>query len=132
MDEERKRLIYLRDKLIDGLLKIPYASLNGDRTCRLPGNVNISFEFVDGEIMVMSLDSEGIYVSTGSACSAGAVEPSHVLTAIGLSEKEAKSSLRLTLGAKTTEDDVDYVIKVLSRRVSDFRKSNKRWNERSH
>ncbi|MEY8000159.1 cysteine desulfurase NifS [Clostridium sp. Mt-5] len=132
MNKESKRLIYLRDKLIDGLLNIPDTSLNGHEINRLPGNVNVTFDFADGEIIVMALDDIGICVSTGSACSAGAIEPSHVLTAIGLSENGAKSSIRLTLGAKTTEDDVDYVVKTLGDIVLKLRENNKKWNERMH
>lgn len=130
MNEESKRLTYLRDRLIDGLLKIPGTRLNGDRTNRLPGNVNVTFDYVDGEVLVMALDDIGIYASTGSACSAGSIEPSHVLTAIGLSDKNAKSSLRLTLGAKTTEEDVDYAVSSLNEIISKLRENNKKWSER--
>ena len=130
MNEESKRLTYLRDRLIDGLLKIPGTRLNGDRTNRLPGNVNVTFDSVDGEVLVMALDDIGIYASTGSACSAGSIEPSHVLTAIGLSDKNAKSSLRLTLGAKTTEEDVDYAVSSLNEIISKLRENNKKWSER--
>ncbi|MHC6180251.1 cysteine desulfurase NifS [Clostridium sp. JNZ X4-2] len=132
MNKESKRLIYLRNKLIDGLLNIPDTRLNGDKINRLPGNVNVTFDSADGEIIVMALDDMGICVSTGSACSAGAVEPSHVLTAIGFSENAAKSSIRLTLGAKTTEDDVDYVAKTLGDIVLKLRENNKKWNKRMH
>ena len=128
-DDENRRLIHLRDRLISRILKIPRSRLNGHRTNRLPGNVNVTFDFVDGEILVMTLDSMGIYASTGSACSAGAVEPSHVLTAIGLPGSSAKSSIRLTLGARTTEDDVDYVGDVLENTVSNLRKNNEKWKE---
>ncbi|MCI1968509.1 cysteine desulfurase NifS [Clostridium luticellarii] len=130
MNEESKRLTYLRDRLIDGLLKIPGTRLNGYRTNRLPGNVNVTFDSVDGEVLVMALDDIGIYASTGSACSAGSIEPSHVLTAIGLSDKNAKSSLRLTLGAKTTEEDVDYAVSSLNEIISKLRENNKKWSER--
>ncbi|MFL0195428.1 cysteine desulfurase NifS [Clostridium sp. WILCCON 0269] len=130
MSSENKRLICLRDKLIDGLLKIPDTVLNGHKSNRLPGNVNVTFHSIDGEILVMALDSKGICVSAGSACSAGAMEPSHVLTAIGLPESRAKASIRLTLGAGTTEDEVNYVIDVIEDTVSTLRANNAKWNSR--
>lgn len=131
MEEESKRLTYLRDKLIDGLLNIPLTKLNGatgDK--RLPGNVNVTFDFVDGETLLMTLDTVGIYASSGSACSAGAMEFSHVLKAIGLSEEVEKGSLRLTLGSSTTEEEVDYVIDVIADIVENLRKNNNQWNNK--
>jgi cysteine desulfurase len=126
--EERKRLSNLRDKMIKELLNIPESKLNGaEGQERLPGNVNVSFNLVDGDTLLMSLDSEGIYASSGSACSAGALEASHVLMAIGLQKDIAKGSLRLTLGYKTTEEDVDYVIKSVKEAVSRIRDSKKKW-----
>ncbi|AWI05127.1 cysteine desulfurase NifS [Clostridium drakei] len=128
MNEERKRLTYLRDKMIKGLLNIPGTKLNGaEGENRLPGNVNISFESVDGDTLLMLLDSEGICASSGSACSAGALEPSHVLMAIGLKEDLAKGSLRLTLGYKTTEEDVDYTVKIIEEAVNKIRDNKKKW-----
>jgi len=129
MDSESKRLIYLRDKLIEGLLKISGTKLNGDKNNRLPGNVNVTFDSVDGEILAMALDGAGICVSNGSACSAGAIEPSHVLTAIGLSRDAAKGSLRLTIGADTTEDEVDFVVNEIDNTVVKLRENNKRWQQ---
>ena len=129
MDSESKRLIYLRDKLIEGLLKISGTKLNGDKNNRLPGNVNVTFDSVDGEILAMALDEDGICVSNGSACSAGAIEPSHVLTAIGLSRDAAKGSLRLTIGANTTEDEVDFVVNAIDNTVVKLRENNKRWQQ---
>ena len=114
LKEERERLTYLRDKLIKGLLEIPYSKLNGpegDR--RLPGNVNISFEFIEGESVLLMLDAKGICASSGSACTSGSLDPSHVLLAIGLPHEVAHGSLRLTMGAKTTEEEVDYVIETV-------------------
>ncbi len=128
MKEERKRLSFLRDKMIKGLLNIPETKLNGAQGQeRLPGNVNVSFNLVDGDTLLMSLDSKGICASSGSACSAGALEASHVLMAIGLQKDIAKGSLRLTLGYKTTEEDVDYVIKCAEEAVSRIRDSKKKW-----
>ncbi|UZQ50750.1 cysteine desulfurase NifS [Clostridium kluyveri] len=128
MDRENKRLSYLRDKMIEELLKIPGTKLNGHKTNRLPGNVNISFDSVDGEILVMALDNEGICVSAGSACSAGAIEPSRVLKAIGLSDARAKSSIRLSLGAGTTEEDINYAADVIKGTVFKLRENNAKWS----
>lgn len=128
MDRENKRLNYLRDKMIEELLKIPGTKLNGHKTNRLPGNINISFDSVDGEILVMALDNEGICVSAGSACSAGAIEPSRVLKAIGLSDARTKSSIRLSLGAGTTEEDINYAADVIKDTVFKLRENNAKWS----
>ena len=114
IEEHIKRLTGLRDKLIDGIItKIEHTELNGHPTKRLPWNVNISFEFLEGEALLLSLDMEGIAASSGSACSSGSLNPSHVLTATGLTHEKAHGSLRLTLGDFTTEDEIDYVIEKL-------------------
>lgn len=114
LTEEKERLTYLRDKLIKGLLEIPYSKLNGSvGDKRLPGNVNISFEFIEGESVLLMLDAKGICASSGSACTSGSLDPSHVLLAIGLPHEVAHGSLRLTMGAKTTEEEVDYVIETV-------------------
>lgn len=110
----------LRDKLIDGILdKIPDSKLNGSREKRLPNNVNVSFKGAEGESIVIALDQKGIASSTGSACSSGSLEPSHVLLALG---GEGHGSLRLTLGRKNTEKEIDKVLKVLPKAVKDLRK----------
>ncbi len=104
----------LRDRLIEGIKnKIAYIKLNGHPTERHPGNVNISFEFIEGESLLLSLDLKGIAASSGSACTSGSLDPSHVLMAIGLTHEIAHGSLRLTVGDFTTEQDVDYTIEVL-------------------
>ncbi|MDE4541646.1 cysteine desulfurase NifS [Thermoanaerobacterium sp. R66] len=121
IDEHVKKLTRLRDKLIDGILKIPYTRLNGHPIKRLPGNVNVSFEFVDGESLILSLDMEGICVSSGSACTAGSIDPSHVLLAIGLPEEIAHGSLRLTIGEENTEEEIDTVINKLPKIVDRLR-----------
>ena len=114
LEEESARLIRLRDKLINGILtSIPHSRLNGDPVKRLPGNVNISFEFIEGESMLLLLDSKGIYASTGSACASGSLDPSHVLLAIGLPHEKAHGSLRLSLGHYNTEEEVDSLLKEL-------------------
>jgi cysteine desulfurase len=113
MHKEAQRLIPLRDKLINGLLgKIDHSHLNGHPLHRLPNNVNISFEFVEGESMLLNLDFEGICASTGSACSSASLEPSHVLLSMGLNHEQAHGSLRFSLGRLTTEEDIDSVLNV--------------------
>lgn len=114
MEQENKRLIKLRDEIIDGILNnIPYTRLNGHRTDRLPANVNISFEFIEGESILLLLDMNGIYASSGSACTSGSLDPSHVLLAIGLPHEKAHGSLRMTLGIENTEEDVKKLLEVL-------------------
>lgn len=114
MEGESKKLTSLRDKLIKGILeKIDHANLNGHPTQRLPNNVNFSIEFIEGESMLISLDMEGIAASTGSACTSGDLEASHVLLALGLSHELAHGSLRFSLGRATTDEDIDYVLEVL-------------------
>ena len=114
MDKEIERLAGLRDKLIKGLMeKIDHVHLNGHPTRRLPNNVNVSVDFVEGESMLLNLDLEGICASTGSACSSASLEPSHVLLALGLSPEQAHGSLRFTLGRENSEEDMKRVLKVL-------------------
>ncbi|MBQ2753220.1 MAG: cysteine desulfurase NifS [Firmicutes bacterium] len=114
MDEEAERLTRLRDKLIKGILEsIPYSRLNGHHEKRLPGNVNISFEFIEGESMLLFLDMKGIYASSGSACTSGSLDPSHVLLAIGLPHEKAHGSLRISLGRDNTEEEVDMLLSEL-------------------
>jgi cysteine desulfurase len=114
MEQEIQRLTSLRNKLIDGLLdRIDHARVNGHPRERLPNNVNMSFDYVEGESMVLNLDLEGICTSTGSACSSSSLEPSHVLLAIGLHHEQAHSSLRLTLGKWTTDEEIDRVLDIL-------------------
>lgn len=130
LSEEMNRLSYLRDKLINGFLKIPYAKVNGPiGERRLPSNINISFKFVDGEALFITLDSIGIYASSGSACSAGAVEPSHVLTAIGVPEDMLKSSVRFSMGEKTTEEEINYLLEEIPNIIERIRKLSSEWEE---
>ena len=122
MNQEAERLTSLRDKLITGLLeRIDHIRLNGHPIVRLPHNVNISVDYVEGESMVLNLDLEGICVSTGSACSSSSLEPSHVLLAIGLSHEQAHGSLRFTLGKWTTGEEVERVLDVLPKIVTKLR-----------
>ena len=115
LQEEAVRLSSLRDRMIRGILDtIDDSRLNGHPVLRLPNNVNVSIEYVEGESLLLSLDMEGIACSTGSACSSSSLEPSHVLMAIGLPHETAHGSLRFTLGRYTTQDDVDWVIETLA------------------
>jgi cysteine desulfurase len=114
MQAESSRLIKLRDRMINGLLKpIPYSYLNGHPTKRLPDNVSVRYSFIEGESMLLSLDLEGVFASSGSACTAKTLEASHVLLAIGLKHEEAHGSLMFTLGRETTEKDVDYAASLM-------------------
>ena len=114
MEEKTKKEIYLRDYLIHKIeTQIPYCRLNGDRSKRLPNNVNFSFEFIEGESLLIKLDMAGICASSGSACTSGSLDPSHVLLAIGLPHEKAHGSLRLTLSEENTEEEMDYVVSTL-------------------
>lgn len=131
LPEHMAKLTKLRDKLIDGLLKIPYSRLNGPRgDKRLPGNVNICFKYIEGESILLSLDFEGVAASSGSACTSGSLDPSHVLLAIGLPHEIAHGSLRLTMGDYTTEEDVDYVLEVLPPIIQRLRNMSPLWEEK--
>jgi len=113
MGEEGARLTIMRDRLIHEALALPGAHLNGDPVHRLPNNVNVSFDGTDSQSLVMSLDLHGVAASAGSACSSGSIEPSHVLTALGISAERATASVRLTLGRGTTEAEVAYAAQAL-------------------
>ncbi|AOR23182.1 cysteine desulfurase NifS [Clostridium taeniosporum] len=130
LEQHIKKMSELRDRLIDGLLKIPYAYLNGPRgDKRLPSNVNVRFRFIEGESILLSLDFEGICASSGSACTSGSLDPSHVLLAIGLPHEEAHGSLRLTLGDGSTVEDVDYVIETLPPIIERLRNMSPLWED---
>ena len=123
MDERIKYETELRDYMIQRILdEIPYSRLNGHKTNRLPNNVNISFEFVEGESMLIMLDMAGICASSGSACTSGSLDPSHVLLAIGLPHEKAHGSLRLTLSEETTKEDIDFTVDKLKEIVANLRK----------
>ena len=122
MDERMKYEIGLRDYLIDEVMqKIPFTRLNGHRYDRLPNNVNFSFQFIEGESLLIMLDMAGICASSGSACTSGSLDPSHVLLAIGLPHEIAHGSLRLTLSEETTKEDIDYVVENLVQIVERLR-----------
>ena len=126
---ELERVAKMRDRLIEELTKIPYSSLNGHRTKRLPGLVNIGFEFIEGESMLMWLDMKGICASTGSACSSASLDPSHVLLATGVPHEKAHGSLRLSISRDTTDEDIDYILEVLPPIVERLRKMSPLWEE---
>ena len=136
MEERTKKELELRDYLIDRVLaEVPYTRLNGDRYDRLPNNVNFSFQFIEGESLLIMLDMAGICGSSGSACTSGSLDPSHVLLAIGLPHEIAHGSLRLSLGDENTKEEMDYVIekvkgiverlRAMSPLYEDFMKKNK-------
>lgn len=125
MDSRIIKEVALRDYLIDRVLKeIPYSRLNGHKTVRLPNNANFSFQFIEGESMLVMLDMAGIYASAGSACTTGSYNPSHVLTAIGLPRDLAYGSLRLTIGEENTKEEIDYVVDNLIEIVEKIRESS--------
>lgn len=126
---DNARVARLRDRLIDGLTKIPHSRLHGHPTERLPGNVNVGFECVEGESMLLWLDLAGICVSTGSACSSASLEPSHVLLAIGIPHEKAHGSLRISISHETTEEDVDYILETVPPIVEKLRAMSPLWEE---
>lgn len=129
MSEVSKKEKKLRDKLITELSKIPHSSLNGDKTKRLPNNFNMCFEGIEGESLLLLLDDEGICASSGSACTSGSLDPSHVLLAIGRPHEVAHGSLRLTLSKYTTEAEIDKVIKTVPKIIKYLREISPVWDE---
>lgn len=125
---EGERVAKMRDRLMDGILKIPHTRLNGPREGRLPGNVNVSFEFIEGESLLLLLDMAGICASTGSACSSSSLEPSHVLLTIGVPVEQAHGSLRLSIGRDTTDADIDYILEKLGPIVERLRMMSPLYN----
>ena len=127
--ENTARLVPLRDKLIAGLSAIPHAALNGDAKQRLPGNVSFCFEGIEGESLLLLLDDKGICASSGSACTSGSLDPSHVLLAIGRVHDVAHGSLRLSLGEDVTEEEIDYLIAAVTETVSYLRGISPVWRD---
>lgn len=127
MDERNKKLSKLRDKLIDGLLKIERSRVNGDRVNRLPNNVNMCFEGIEGESLLLRLEFAGISASSGSACTSGSLDPSHVLLAIGLPHEIAHGSTRMTFDDSTTEEDIDYILEAVPKIVKTLRDMSPLW-----
>ena len=127
MEAEAARLSQMRDRLIEGILQMPHTRINGSRTNRLPGNVNACFLGIEGESLLISLDLAGVCASSGSACTSGSLDPSHVLLAIGLPHEIAHGSLRLSMGRFNTEEDVDYVLEQLPIIVDRLRDMSPVW-----
>lgn len=129
IDSYTSRLIPLRDKLIAGLEEIPYSELNGDRENRLPGTINFCFEGIEGESLLLMLDDKGISASSGSACTSGSLDPSHVLLAIGRPHEVAHGSLRLSLSEDITEKEIDYLIESVKDVVEQLRNMSPFWRD---
>lgn len=129
IDANAEKVSALRDRLIEGLEKIPHSALNGDRTKRLPGNVSFCFEGIEGESLLLLLDAKGICASSGSACTSGLLDPSHVLLAIGRPHEVAHGSLRLTLSEENTQEEVDYIIEETTKVVKYLRDLSPVWKE---
>ena len=130
MDENIEKVSAMRDRLISELTKIPYSRLTGDPVNRLPGTASFVFECVEGESMVLFLDNAGICASSGSACSSGSLDPSHVLMAIGLPHEIAHGSLRLTINEATTDEDIDYIIETLPPIIERLRSMSPLWEDK--
>ena len=130
MNENIAKISAMRDRLITELLKIPYSRLTGHPEKRLPGTASFTFECIEGEAMVLALDMEGICASSGSACSSGSLDPSHVLMAIGLPHEIAHGSLRLTINECTTDEDIDYIIEKVPAVVERFRSMSPMWEDK--
>ena len=127
--EKNAVILPRRNRLIDEILKLPYTRLNGDRDKRLPGNLNISFEGIEGESLLLMLDMYGICGSSGSACTSGSLDPSHVLLSIGLKHEIAHGSLRLSIEENVTDEDVDYIIEVIPKVVERLRSMSPVWEK---
>lgn len=129
IDQNTEKLTKMRDRLIEGLSEIPHSVLNGDRHSRLAGNVHFCFEGIEGESLLLLLDDKGICASSGSACTSGSLDPSHVLLAIGRPHEIAHGSLRLTLSEKNTDEEVEYIIKSVKEVVEYLRSISPIWND---
>lgn len=129
LDAKTSRCVTLRDRLIEGLSEIPHSALNGDRTKRLSGNVSFCFEGIEGESLLLLLDDRGICASSGSACTSGSLDPSHVLLAIGRVHDVAHGSLRLTISDETTSDEVEYIISAVKEVVAYLRSISPIWRD---
>ena len=130
LEENARKVSALRDRLIDGLSQIPHSALNGGRENRLPGNVNFCFEGIEGESLLLLLDDKGICASSGSACTSGSLDPSHVLLAIGRPHEVAHGSLRLSLSEENTDADVDAVLEAVPQVVEYLRGMSPLWKDK--
>ena len=129
MAENMKKITALREKLITGLEKIPHSKLNGDRNLRVPGTVNFCFEGIEGESMLLLLDANGIAASSGSACTSGSLDPSHVLLALGLPHEVAHGSLRLSIGEYNNDAEIDHILETVPKVVERLRDMSPVWDE---
>lgn len=129
MEQRNAKLTKMRDRLIDGLLKIERSRINGDRVHRLPGNVNMCFEGIEGESLLLRLDLKGVQASSGSACTSGSLDPSHVLLAIGLPHEIAHGSMRLSFSDENTEEDIDYILEIVPEIVAYLRSMSPLWED---
>lgn len=129
MQENTAKVMLLRDKLIEGLSNVPHSILNGDPLHRLPGNVHFCFEGIEGESLLLQLDSKGVFASSGSACTSGSLDPSHVLLAIGRPHEIAHGSLRLSFSEHNTVEEVDHILKVVSEEVAYLRNMSPVWRD---
>lgn len=129
MEQRREKLTKMRNRLIDGLLKIERSRLNGDRDSRLPGNVNMCFEGIEGESLLLMLDIKGISASSGSACTSGSLDPSHVLLSLGLPHEIAHGSLRLSFSDENSEEEIDYLLNVIPETVDYLRSFSPLWDK---
>ncbi len=129
IDETACRVSAMRDKLIDGLLKIPHTVLNGDKESRLPGNVNVCFEGIEGESLLLMLDMMGVAASSGSACTSGSLDPSHVLLAIGRPHEIAHGSLRLTIDDENTDEEIEKMTDIIPKVVEKLRDMSPVWDD---
>lgn len=129
MERRNAKLTKMRDRLIDGLLKIERSRINGDRVHRLPGNVNMCFEGIEGESLLLRLDLKGVQASSGSACTSGSLDPSHVLLAIGLPHEIAHGSMRLSFSDDNTEEDIDYILEIVPEIVAYLRSMSPLWED---
>ena len=129
MEENAEKVIAMRGRLIEGLGKIPHSRLNGSLTSRVPGTVNICFEGVEGETLLLYLDREGICASSGSACASGSLDPSHVLLSLGVPHELARGSLRLSVGEYNSMEEIDHILEVVPRAVHELRSLSPLWAE---
>ena len=129
LEENARKETALRDRLIVGLSEISHSMLNGDWKNRLPGNVNYIFEGIEGESLLLLLDSRGIFASSGSACTSGSLEPSHVLLAIGRPHEVAHGSLRLTISSENTMEEMDYIVEQTKEVVEYLRSISPMWEQ---
>ena len=129
MEASAQRVSHMRDRLLQGIRSIPATRVNGSLTHRMPGNLNVCFEGIEGESLLLRLDLAGICASSGSACTSGSLEPSHVLLAIGVPKELAHGSLRLSLDETNTEEEVDHILEKLPGIVAELRAMSPVWDE---